>query len=191
MRVIADLHIHSKYSRATSRSMDIENITRFAQIKGLNLVGTGDFTHPAWFKELRKNLTEEPGTGLYRPAEKPDSRVRYMITGEVSTIFNHESSVKKIHHLILTPNLETANQISDRLAEYGDLTIDGRPTLNMTAPQLVEEVMEVSSDNVVIPAHAWTPWFSLFGAFSGFDRIEDCYQAVSYTHLTLPTNREV
>jgi len=176
MRVIADLHIHSKYSRATSRSMDIENITRFAQIKGLNLVGTGDFTHPAWFKELRKNLTEEPGTGLYRPAEKPDSRVRYMITGEVSTIFNHESSVKKIHHLILTPSLETANQISDRLAEYGDLTIDGRPTLNMTAPQLVEEVMEVSSDNVVIPAHAWTPWFSLFGAFSGFDRIEDCYQ---------------
>jgi len=156
--------------------MNIDEITRFAQIKGLNLVGTGDFTHPKWMKELKENLLEVSGTHLYVAKNNPSSPVHYMITGEVSTIFDYEGSVKKIHHLILTPSLETANQINDRLAKYGDLTIDGRPTLNMTAPDLVEEVMEVSSDNVVIPAHAWTPWFSLFGAFSGFDRIEDCYQ---------------
>jgi len=99
-----------------------------------------------------------------------------MITAEVSTIFTVEGSVKKIHHVILTPSLETAVQVNDQLKRYGDLGIDGRPTLDMNAPQLVEEVMQVSDENVVIPAHAWTPWFSIFGAFSGFDRVEDCYQ---------------
>ena len=160
--------------------MEIKEITRFAEIKGLNLLGTGDFTHPKWFKELLENLREVPETGLYAPSEgssrKAGFSVRYMITGEVSTVFTYEGSVKKIHHLILTPSLETAAQINDRLARYGDLEADGRPTLNMTASQLVEEIMEVSAQNMVIPAHVWTPWFSLFGAFSGFDRIEDCYQ---------------
>ena len=99
-----------------------------------------------------------------------------MITCEVCTVFTHKGDTKKIHHVILTPNLETAVQINERLAKYGNLTVDGRPTLSMSASQLVEEVMEVSDMNVVIPAHAWTPWFSLFGAFSGFDRVEDCYQ---------------
>ncbi|MFQ6095157.1 MAG: endonuclease Q family protein [Candidatus Bathyarchaeia archaeon] len=175
-RVIADLHIHSRFSRATSERMNIDEITRFSQIKGLNLVGTGDFTHPGWFRELRENLVKATEEDFYRPAKEPQSSVRYIITGEVSTIFKVGDDVKKIHHLILTPSLETAGQISDRLAPYGDLSSDGRPVLSMTAPQLVEEVMEVSHKNLVIPAHAWTPWFSLFGAFSGFDRIEDCYQ---------------
>ncbi|RJS79055.1 hypothetical protein CW711_03645, partial [Candidatus Bathyarchaeota archaeon] len=120
MQVIADLHIHSKYSRATSSKMEIKEITRFAEIKGLNLLGTGDFTHPKWFKELLENLREVPETGLYAPSEgssrKAGFSVRYMITGEVSTIFTYEGSVKKIHHLILTPSLETAAQINDRLA---------------------------------------------------------------------------
>ncbi|MDH5462169.1 MAG: endonuclease Q family protein, partial [Candidatus Bathyarchaeota archaeon] len=176
LRVIADLHIHSKYSRATSEKMTISEITRFAHIKGLNVVGTGDFTHPKWLKELNEELAEIPDTNLYRYTKDPTSPVHYMITAEVSTIFTHEGDIKKIHHVISTPNLETALQINERLARYGDLTIDGRPTLNMSAPQLVEEVIEASDKNVVIPAHAWTPWFSLFGAFSGFDRIEDCYQ---------------
>lgn len=176
MRVIADLHIHSKYSRATSKRMNIDEIARFARIKGLNLVGTGDFTHPKWCKELSEELTKVSETNLYRLAKAPDSPLHFMITVEVSTIFTFESAVKKVHHVILTPSLETAVQISERLARYGDLSIDGRPTLDMSAPQLVEEVMEVSDKNVVIPAHVWTPWFSLFGAFSGFDRIEDCYQ---------------
>jgi len=182
-RIIADLHIHSKFSRATSERMDVEEVTRFAQLKGLNLVGTGDFTHPKWFKELGEKLFKAPEEGLYRSAKNPDSPVRYMITGEVSTIFKADGSLKKIHHVILTPSLETAAQISNRLTSYGNLSSDGRPILDMTAPQLVEEVMEVSPWNLVIPAHAWTPWFSLFGAFSGFDRVKDCYQDMT-KHIT-------
>lgn len=176
MRVIADLHVHSRFSRATSQKMNIDEVTRFAQIKGLNLVGTGDFTHPKWLEELKRDLVEVQEISLYKPAKDLASPVHYMITGEVSTIFTFENNVKKIHHVILTPNIETAVQINERLARYGNLAIDGRPTLDMTAPQLVEETMQISSENVVIPAHAWTPWFSLFGAFSGFNHIEDCYQ---------------
>jgi len=187
MRVIADLHIHSRFSRATSQKMNIDEITRFAQIKGLNLVGTGDFTHPKWLEELKEKLAEISDTNLYGYAEDPDSPVRYMITNEVSTIFTFENEVKKIHHVILTPSLETAVQINERLARYGNLAADGRPTLGMNAPQLVEEVMEVSKDNVVIPSHAWTPWFSIFGAFSGFDRVEDCYQDMTKHIFALET----
>ena len=176
MRVIADFHIHSRYSRATSEKMSIQEITRFAKMKGLNLLGTGDFTHPKWLEELKKDLIEIQDSNLYKSAKNPESPVYYMITGEVATIFPFEGSVKKIHHVILTPSMETAEQINDRLTPYGNLATDGRPTLNMTAPQLVEEIMQVSNENMVIPAHAWTPWFSLFGAFSGFNRMEDCYQ---------------
>jgi len=176
LRVIADLHIHSRFSRATSEKMNITEITRFARIKGLNLVGTGDFTHPRWLEELEQELVEVPNAGLYRPVKDPESPVRYMVTTEVATIFSYGNDIKKIHHVILTPSLETALQISDRLKNRGNLFSDGRPILDMTASQLVEEVMQISTESMVIPAHAWTPWFSLFGAFSGFDRIEDCYQ---------------
>jgi len=176
LRVVADLHIHSRFSRATSQKMTVTEITRFARIKGLTLVGTGDFTHPKWFNELSEELTEVSGTSLYGSKKHPESPLRYMITVEVCTIFNFDEKTKKIHHVIFTPSLETATQINDRLKRYGSLSVDGRPTLDMTAPQLVEEVMQVSDENEVVPAHVWTPWFSLFGAFSGFDRIEDCYQ---------------
>jgi uncharacterized protein (TIGR00375 family) len=155
--------------------MTIGEITRFARIKGLQLVGTGDFTHPKWIDELKQELTEVPGTNLYR-TQATESNMHYMITSEVATLFPFKDDIKKIHHVILTPSFETAAQINDRLKHYGNLTSDGRPMLDMSAPQLVEEIMQISSENVVIPAHAWTPWFSLFGAFSGFDRIEDCYQ---------------
>ncbi len=187
MRVIADLHIHSKYSRATSARMDIDEIKHFAPIKGVNLVGTGDFTHPRWLRELREKLAESSNAGLYSPVEPPNASVRFMVTGEVSTIFTSDGETKKIHHLILTPSLEIAEQINDRLARYGSLSIDGRPVLDMSAPPLVEEVMEVSRENVVIPAHVWTPWFSLFGAFSGFNRIEDCYQDMTKHIFALET----
>jgi uncharacterized protein (TIGR00375 family) len=187
LRVIADLHIHGRYSRATSQNMRIEEIARFAKIKGLNLIGTGDFTHPKWLKEMRETLIQEPETGLYKTAKNPQSPVFFMITTEVSTIFTFENSVKKIHHVILTPSMETAVQINERLAKYGDLTVDGRPTLNMSAAQLVEEVMEVSRENMIFPAHAWTPWFSIFGAFSGFDTVEDCYQDMTKHIYALET----
>lgn len=175
MRVIADLHIHSRFSRATSQRMNVDEIARFAKIKGLNVVGTGDFTHPNWIKELQESLLEVPNTGLFEPI-KAASSARFMITGEVSTIFLFRGETKKIHHVILTPSFETALQINDRLANYGDLGVDGRPTLDLDAPHLVEEVMAASQENEVIPAHVWTPWFSLFGAFSGFDKLEDCYE---------------
>ena len=156
--------------------MCIKEIARFAKIKGLNLMGTGDFTYPKWLKEMQEVLIEESGTGLYKIAENPESPVYFMVTTEVSTIFTFKNEVKKIHHVILTPSIETAIQINEKIAKYGDLSVDGRPTLNMDAPQLVEEVMEISSENMVFPAHAWTPWFSIFGAFSGFNSVEECYQ---------------
>jgi len=167
--------------------MNIAEMARFAPVKGLNLVGTGDFTHPKWFRELKEKLAVIPGMELYRPVDKPSSSLRFMITGEVSTTFTFKEKTKRIHHLILTPSLETAAQISDRLARYGDLTVDGRPFLEMSAAALLEEVMEASRRNVVIPAHVWTPWFSLFGDFSGFDRVEDCYQDMTKHIFALET----
>jgi uncharacterized protein (TIGR00375 family) len=181
------LHIHSRFSRATSQKMDIAEINRFARIKGLKLVGTGDFTHPKWHSELTAELTEKPETSLYNPTKHPESPVRYMITAEVCTIYNSDGASKKIHHVIFTPNLETASQINERLSRYGNLSVDGRPTLDMTAPQLVEEVMQVSDENMVIPAHVWTPWFSLFGAFSGFNSVEECYQDMTHHIHALET----
>jgi len=175
MRIIADLHIHGKYSRATSEQMSIPEIARYAKTKGLNLIGTGDFTHPQWLKEIKETLTPDTDTGLFKQSAI-DSPVRFMLQTEVCTIFNYKGESKKVHHVILAPTLETANQINERLARFGSLASDGRPILNATAPQLVEEVMAVSDSNIVFPAHAWTPWFSIFGAFSGFDTVEDCYQ---------------
>ena len=175
-RVIADLHIHGRYSRATSANMNILEISHFSQIKGLTLIGTGDFTHPKWLREIKEKLVEVHGTGLYKPADAPEKPVWFMITGEVSTVFEFNGEIKRVHHVILAPSIDVAEQINDRLSRYGNLEADGRPTLNMSAPHLVEEIMEVSRDNMIFPAHAWTPWFSVFGAFSGFDRMEDCYQ---------------
>jgi uncharacterized protein (TIGR00375 family) len=156
--------------------MTIEEIARFAIIKGLNLVATGDFTHPKWLREIRETLAPEENTGLFRVASNSNSSVRFMLTTEVSTIFDFENEAKKVHHVILTPSVEVVVQINDALKKYGDLGADGRPTLSMTAPHLVEEVMQTSSENMIFPAHAWTPWFSVFGAFSGFDSVEECYQ---------------
>jgi uncharacterized protein (TIGR00375 family) len=167
--------------------MSIEEIGRFARIKGLNLVGTGDFTHPKWLAEMQETLVPEPDTGLYKIAKNPELPVHFMATTEVSTIFTFAGETKKIHHVILTPSLENAAQINDRLSKYGDLASDGRPTLNMDAAHLVEEVMEASSQNMVFPAHAWTPWFSIFGAFSGFDSVEDCYQDMTKHIYALET----
>jgi PHP family Zn ribbon phosphoesterase len=153
--------------------MCIPEIARYSKIKGLNLVGTGDFTHPQWLKEINETLTPEADTGLFKLTKNVDSPVRFMLTTEVCTIFDYKGESKKVHHVILTPSMETAIQINESLKRFGDLASDGRPTLNMTAPQLVEQVTAVSSDNMIFPAHAWTPWFSVFGAFSGFDSMED------------------
>jgi len=156
--------------------MSLEETARFAKIKGLNLVGTGDFTHPKWLKEIRESLVSEQNLGVYKVASNPALPVHFMLTTEVCTIFDFANESKKVHHVVLTPSIDAAVQINDALRKYGDLDADGRPMLNMTAPQLVEEVMQASSENMIFPAHAWTPWFSVFGAFSGFDSVEECYQ---------------
>ena len=163
--------------------MDIEEIARFAKIKGLSLVGTGDFTHPKWLSEINKKLEADEDTSIHKLPGKTVDSVGFVLTGEVCTIFKWKKNSKKIHHGIFTPNIETAIQINDEIKRYGDLSSDGRPLLNMTAPHLVEEVMAISHRNLVFPAHIWTPWFSLFGAFSGFDSIKECYQDMSkYIH---------
>lgn len=176
MKVIADLHLHSRFSRATSESMGIVEIARYARVKGLNLVGTGDFTHPKWLQELNEVLIRDGDSGLYRVAKDQSSPVRFVFTTEVCTIWTVQGQVRKVHHVILSPSLETAVQVNDRLAKYGNLTSDGRPTLSLSGAHLVDEVMEVSDWNMVFPAHAWTPWFSIFGAFSGFNSVEECYE---------------
>jgi uncharacterized protein (TIGR00375 family) len=155
--------------------MSIPEIGKYAKIKGLNLVGTGDFTHPDWLKEIRSTLAPDVDSGLFKLASG-DSPIRFMLTTEVCTIFNYKGESKKVHHVILAPSLETVVQINERLQSFGSLSSDGRPILNVSAPQFVEEVMAVSGENMIFPAHAWTPWFSIFGAFSGFDTVEDCYQ---------------
>jgi uncharacterized protein (TIGR00375 family) len=178
MRFIADLHIHSRFSRATSKRITPTEIARFAKIKGLDVVGTGDFTHPQWLAEMREHTTEINDTGLFKLADRPASP-QFLLTSEVCTIIDPVGASKQIHHVILTKGFDEATQINERLSQYGDLTIDGRPLLQMSAPHLVEEVMAVSKDNELIPAHVWTPWFSLFGDRSGYDRIEDCYQEMT------------
>jgi len=167
--------------------MCVEEIAKFAKIKGLNVIGTGDFTHPKWLNELHQNLVQDSDTELYQLKDGKSQNVRFMLTTEVCTVFQHNSDYKKVHHVILTPNFETAAQINDRLSKLGNLQIDGRPTLNASASALVEEIIEVSPFNMIFPAHAWTPWFSVFGAFSGFDHIEDCYQDMTKHIFALET----
>ncbi len=174
MRVIADLQVHSPYSRATSQNMNLAELARFARVKGLGIVGTGDFTHPDWRRELVRSLEPVQDSGLYRLRESPS--VLFMVTGEVNTTYVFDQKSRRIHHCLLTPSIESGKAVSDRLSRFGNLSSDGRPTLQLSPSELVDEVIEADPRNVIFPAHAWTPWFSLFGANSGFDLIKDCYQ---------------
>jgi uncharacterized protein (TIGR00375 family) len=169
MRVIADLHIHSKYARATSQKMDIETLSQQAKIKGLNLLGTGDFTHPKWMAELKQKLVKEDDSYSF-------NGVSFVPQTELASIYKDGGKVRKIHHCILAPDLETAEQITDWLKTRGRVDYDGRPIFGIPCPELVEKVMEISSRNFIFPAHAWTPWFSLFGSESGYDSIDECYK---------------
>jgi uncharacterized protein (TIGR00375 family) len=167
--------------------MDLESIAHFAHLKGLGLVGTGDFTHPKWIKDLRNSLSEIQGTKLYQLKTVKHASPSFLITGEVCTIFDVGGKARKIHHLILVPDLDTAAQINDRIGARGDLSADGRPILHMSASELVEEIVETSSEAAVIPAHVWTPWYSLFGSMNGFNRIEECYEDMTRHIFALET----
>ncbi|MCJ7505975.1 endonuclease Q family protein [Candidatus Bathyarchaeota archaeon] len=175
VELAADLHIHSRYSRATSPNMTIPEISTYAELKGLGLVGTGDLTHPDWSKELRQQLEEVDHTGILRTKD-PRFKIRYVISGEVCTVFEAGNKSRKIHHVIMAPSFEVADQIQDRLRRFGDIRSDGRPMLTMTAAELVEEATSFSNQVFIFPAHIWTPWFSLFGSIGGFDSVQECYE---------------
>jgi DNA helicase II / ATP-dependent DNA helicase PcrA len=186
MRFHADLHVHSKYSRATSRDLDLEHLFAWAARKGVNVVGTGDFTHPAWRTELKEKLVPaEPGLFRLRPEieqavalELPpacQAAVRFMLSVEISTIYKKGEKTRKVHHLIYAPDFATVDTISDRLARVGNIASDGRPILGLDSRDLLEITLTSSPDAYFIPAHIWTPWFAALGSQSGFDSIKECY----------------
>ena len=184
MRFIADLHIHSKYSRATSRDMSPEGIWKWAQLKGIIVIGTGDFTHPAWFKELNEKL-EPVGNGLFRlkmdlqTEDVPDTcraEVYFLLSAEISCIYSKNGRTRKIHSIVFAPDFKDAARISIALSKIGNLSADGRPILGLDAKELLKIVIDVSPQAMLVPAHAWTPHFSVFGAVSGFDSLEECFE---------------
>jgi DNA helicase-2/ATP-dependent DNA helicase PcrA len=186
MRFIADLHIHSHFSRATSKSLVPEEVFIWAQKKGITVIGTGDFTHAGWLSELQEKL-EPAENGLFQL--KPElqksvsdrvpgscsSPVRFVLSGEISCIYKRGGRTRKIHNLILMPDFESVKELNDRLGRIGNLKSDGRPILGLDSRDLLEIVLETSDRSFFIPAHIWTPWFSLFGSNSGFDAIEECF----------------
>lgn len=181
MKFFADLHIHSKYSRATSGKMDLEGISEAAKFKGIKLMGTGDFTHPIWFVELKENLNPL-GNGIFTFAS-----VYFILTCEVCNIYVKNGKLRKNHNIIITPSLDSADKISDYLSRYGKIESDGRPILSLDAERMFERILEIDERNNLIPAHIWTPWFSLFGSKSGFDSIEECFGKHTNRILALET----
>lgn len=173
MKIIADLHIHSSYSRATSKDMDLCALDQWARLKGINLLGTGDFTHPAHFASIEK-LLEPNGAGLFT-LRGSKSGVHFMLTAEVSNIYGQGGKTRKIHNLIFAPSLKAARKINAVLGEMGNVVSDGRPIFGFSAEELIKVVLDASAGAMLVPAHVWTPWFSLFGSNSGFDSIEECF----------------
>lgn len=171
MEFIADFHIHSKYSRATSKDMDIQHIAEWAKIKGITLMGTGDFTHHLWLEELKHNL-EDCGNGLFKYAG-----VYFILTAEISSIYSKGGKGYRIHNLIFVPSFDTVDKINNVLFRRGaNLSSDGRPIVGIAAAELARIVFDIDENNVIVPAHIYTPWFSVFGSMSGFDKIEDCFE---------------
>ncbi len=177
MQFVADFHIHSKYSRATSKDMNLEILDKWAKIKGIKVLGTGDFTHPVWLKELKEKL-EPAEPGLYRLKSETEG-TRFILTAEISCIYSKKGKVRKIHIVIFAPSFETVEKINAHLGWIGNLKSDGRPILGLDAKELAKIVFNTSENCLLIPGHAWTPWFSIFGSKSGFDSIEECFDEYS------------
>lgn len=187
MRFIADLHIHSKYSRATSKDMSPESIWRWAQLKGISVIGTGDFTHPKWFKELNEKL-ESSGNGLFRLrrdfraddiSDSCSADVFFMLSAEISCIYSRNGKTRKVHSILFVPDFSDAAKINIALSKIGNLNADGRPILGLDAKELLKIVLKEAPDAMLVPAHAWTPHFSVFGASSGFDSLEECFEELT------------
>ncbi len=196
MRLVADLHVHSRYSRATSREADLEGYFRWARLKGINVVGTGDFTHPRWMEEIAEKLAEKDGLfALKEPprdfpledAQPADAPVRFILTVEISSIYKKRGETRKVHSLVVVRTIEEARKLSARLAAIGNIASDGRPILGLDPKDLLSILLEVAPEGFLIPAHIWTPWFSLFGSKSGFDTIEDCFEDLTAHIFALET----
>lgn len=177
----ADLHIHSKYSRATSKSCNLEELAIWAQKKGVSVISTGDFTHPAWFSEIKEKLVPA-GNGVFRL--KPDIEkqifnnsepVRFVLSVEISTIYKKWDRTRKVHHVVFMPDLESAENFRQKLGAIGNIVSDGRPILGLDSRNLLEIALESGEGSYIIPAHIWTPWFSVLGSKSGFNSIDECY----------------
>ena len=176
MKFIADFHLHSKYSRATSSQMNLEDMANWTEIKGINILGTGDFTHPEWFQSLKENL-ESAESGLYKL--KSQDETRFVLTSEISCVYSKNNAVRKIHVIIFAPSLEIVEKINTQLGWIGNIKSDGRPILGLDAKELTKIVLNISEDCLIVPAHAMTPWFGIFGSKSGFDSIEECFEDYS------------
>lgn len=181
----ADLHIHSKYSRATSKSCNLEELALWAQKKGLSVISTGDFTHPAWFKEITEKLVPS-ADGVYRLRPdiekqilKPENPVSFMLSVEISTIYKKWDKTRKVHHVVFMPDMKAAGIFRQKLGAIGNINSDGRPILGLDSRNLLETALECGEGACIIPAHIWTPWFSVLGSKSGFDSIDDCYGDLS------------
>jgi uncharacterized protein (TIGR00375 family) len=172
MDLFADLHIHSKYARGCSKDLDIKHLEQWSRIKGLDLVGTGDFTHPKWNTELKTSLKENEGEGIYASPKG----MRFMLTTEISLIYAEFGRTRKIHLIVMAPGLAVVDQIIEYLLRHGRVDYDGRPIFKITAHDFVYDMRKISQDIEIVPAHIWTPWFSLFGANSGYDSMKECFQ---------------
>ena len=168
--VFADLHIHSRFSRACSKDITIENLEKWARVKGIGLMGTGDFTHPLWLKELKEKLTEKDGI-LYSK-----SGFKFLLTGEISLMYT-QGRGRRVHLVLLVPNFETVDKINEYFDTKGRRDYDGRPIFKISCEQFVKDMRNISEDIEVIPAHAWTPWFGIFGSSTGFDSLTEAFGA--------------
>src|SRR4030043_1588143 len=177
MRFISVFHLHSKFSRATSKDMEVETLARWGKKKGISLLGTGDFTHPTFFAELRSKLIPL-GNGLFE-LKKGEKGGEFIVTTEGSNSDTQGGKVRRIHNLIFAPSFEVVETIRAKLGNLGKLSSDGRPIFGFAAKELVKMILDISPDCLIIPAHAWTPWFSIFGANSGFDSIEECFEEMT------------
>jgi PHP family Zn ribbon phosphoesterase len=191
MKFIADFHVHSKFSRATAKNLDLENLYIAAQIKGVTVIGTGDFTYPGWFSEIGEKLQPaEPGLFKLKDEfaricdkEVPPScraEVRFILSTEISNIYKKNNKTRKNHNLIMVPDLAVAENFNTKLDKIGNIKSDGRPILGLDARDLYEILLETSDEAFLIPAHIWTPWFSVLGSKSGFDSLEECFDDPLY-----------
>lgn len=182
MQIIADLHLHSKYSRAVSQKMDLFEIARWADKKGIGLVATGDWTHPLWFREIKQNL-KEVSPGLFNLKDKPadiKTEVFFLLSTEISSIYNQGGQTRRVHNVVFLPSIEVCEKVNQALQNRGvNLLSDGRPILGISSKDLLEMLLRIDEKILFIPAHIWTPWFSLYGSKSGFDSIEECFEELS------------